>query len=344
MDDLVRTAAVVIGIWLILGTGLSALRTMVLPRAARSVLTTFVLRTSRRAFLAMARGSFDRQDRVLALYTPFSLLLLAWVWVALLIVGFGLIFWALGHGTLADSLWISGSSLVTLGTAAPRSGTERVVGVVEATIGLGVVTLLVAFLPTLYGAFARRERMVTLLETAAGSPPSPVVMLARLHTIGMLTSLGDTWETWQGWFVEIDESHTSYPSLIWLRSPVPAHSWVTAAATVLDAASLWCSVVDAPPDPRAQLCIRSGYVALRRISGFFRFEFDPDPAPTDPISVTRAQFDEAVARLAASGLALRDDLDQAWRDFAGWRVNYDSVLGHLVRITLPPPGHWIQRA
>ena len=33
-----------------------------------------------------------------------------------------------------------------------------------------------------------------------------------------------------------------------------------------------------------------------------------------------------VVELQAAGLPLKADLDQAWRDFAGWRVNYDTVL------------------
>jgi hypothetical protein len=34
------------------------------------------------------------------------------------------------------------------------------------------------------------------------------------------------------------------------------------------------------------------------------------------------------------------DRDQAWRDFAGWRVNYDTVLLALAALTLAPPAMW----
>jgi len=42
----------------------------------------------------------------------------------------------------------------------------------EGTIGLILVALLIAYLPTMYTAFSRREAAVTLLEVRAGSPPS----------------------------------------------------------------------------------------------------------------------------------------------------------------------------
>jgi hypothetical protein len=37
---------------------------------------------------------------------------------------------------------------------------------------------------------------------------------------------------------------------------------------------------------------------------------------------------------------LKRDRDQAWRDFNGWRVNYDTVLLALAAITMAPPAPW----
>src|SRR5258706_13731226 len=68
--------------------------------------------------------------------------------------------------------------------------------------------------------------------------------------------------------------------------------------------------------------------------------YDPDPQPTDPISVTRAEFDEACHRLTAAGAKLKDDRDQAWRDFAGWRVCYERVLLQFASLTTAPPAPW----
>jgi hypothetical protein len=34
------------------------------------------------------------------------------------------------------------------------------------------------------------------------------------------------------------------------------------------------------------------------------------------------------------------DLDEAWRGFAGWRVNYNTVLLALCSITMAPPAAW----
>ena len=150
-----------------------------------------------------------------------------------------------------------------------------------------LVALLISYLPSIYGAFARREAVVKLLEVRAGNPPSAVEMLLRYHRIHGLGELGEQWEAWEAWFADIDESHTSLAALVFFRSPRPEHSWVTAAGAILDGASLTRSVVDVPRDPRADLCIRAGFLALRHIADFFEFEYNPDPHyPADPISVT----------------------------------------------------------
>src|SRR5262249_1040830 len=145
----------------------------------------------------------------------------------------------------------------------------------------------------------------------------------RLHR---LEELNEIWSTWEIWFSELEESHTSLAALAFFRSPRPHRHWVTAAGAVLDAASLAASTLNVRKDTHADLCIRAGYLALRHVAEFFKIPYDPDPRPTDPISISRAEFDEACQQLAAVNVPLKTDLDQAWRDFAGWRVNYDSVL------------------
>lgn len=109
---------------------------------------------------------------------------------------------------------------------------------------------------------------------------------------------------------------------------------------MLDAASLVNSVVDIPRDSQADLCIRAGYLALRTIAGFFRIGYNPNPRSDDPISVTRTEFDVACDTLAAAGVALKADREQAWHDFHDWHVNYDTVLLALAGLTMAPEAPW----
>ena len=56
--------------------------------------------------------------------------------------------------------------------------------------------------------------------------------------------------------------------------------------------------------------------------------------------MTRSEWDDAVAYLEEAGVPLKADREQAWRDFAGWRVNYDTVLLALANLTSAPPAPW----
>jgi hypothetical protein len=337
-----RLAAFGCGLYLVVQTVGGAVRTFVVPRDELVKLTSLVFRGVRLAFrLALRRAhSYHERDAIMALYAPLALLALPVVWLTLVGVGYTAMFWAVGVGPPDEAFMVSGSSLLTLGFATAHDPPTAALAFTEAMLGLILVALLIAYLPTMYAAFQRRETAVTLLAVRAGTPPSAVELFTRFFRLGRLDRLNELWTSWELWFVELEESHTSLPALVFFRSPIPERSWVTAAGAVLDAAALYSSTLDVPRDPQAEITIRAGYLALRRIARFFRIPYDPDPRPNDPISITRAEFDAAYDQLAAVGVPLKSDRDACWRAFAGWRVNYDTVLVELAHLTFAPPAPW----
>ncbi len=338
----VRILVLLGGFLVVVATLLSAIRTVVLPRGEPAGLTSAVFLSTRRVFDVVIHRlpRYEQRDRLMALYAPVSLLLLPLAWVIAVALGFTAMNWGNGVDGWRASFVLSGSSLLTLGFEKPGDLPDTVVAFLEAFIGLALVALLIAYLPSIYAAFSRREREVSLLEVRAGDPPSAVVMLERYQQIGGIDRLTEVWVAWEQWFAEIQESHTSQGSLAFFRSPQPTQSWVTAAGTVLDGASLMVSSVDGDSGPEAQLCIRAGFVALRRVADFFGIPHDPDPSADGPICVTRVEWDEGCDRLEAAGVAIRSDRDQAWIDFVGWRVNYDAVLVALAALTMAPDAPW----
>lgn len=102
----------------------------------------------------------------------------------------------------------------------------------------------------------------------------------------------------------------------------------TTTAAVLDAAALRVAVVNVPFDASTALCIRSGFLCLRDVATPHRIEHDEDPAPDDPTSITRDDFDATYDKMAAAGVPLHPR-EQAWVAFSGSRINYDSVLNDL---------------
>jgi hypothetical protein len=328
----------------VLGAGrvvLSAVRTFVVPRGDNDRLTRIAFRAIRRGFDVLAPQSrpYEARDRLMAYYGPIALVLLPAWWLILLAAAFAAMFWALGLPP-TEAVIVSGSSLLTLGFDRPGVAGGDLLAFSEAAIGLALVALLVSYLPTIYGAFSRRELLVNLLEVRADSPPSPVVMITRIDRLSGLGVLHEMWERWEQWFAELEESHTSLPVLVFYRSQQNDHSWVNAAGAMMDAAAIVRSAVAIPMDVQADLMIRAGYLALRRIATVFEIPFEPSPSPHDPTSIERARFDDALDVLEQAGVPLVADRDAAWRDFNGWRVNYDRVLRALEQLSMAPTPWW----
>jgi hypothetical protein len=342
----------VLGLGIVGATVLSAIRLVVLPRGQSVALGRVVFLAVRAVFDLRAKRAttYEDRDRIMALYAPVALLALPLVWLTLVLSGYAMMFWAVGERPWWRAIETSGSSLLTLGFVRPERVGSVLLAFSEATLGIAVLALLlVTYLPSMYGAFSRRELAVTLLEVRAGSPPSGVTILTRTIAIGRFGKLAEVYRSWEVWFAELAETHTSLTALVFFRSPRPEHSWVTAAGAILDSASLLLSAVDlrvAAPElpgarlPEAATCIRAGYLALRQVGDIFAIPYDSDPEPDDPISVDRSEFDEACDKLAEAGVPLIADRNEAWRAFAGWRVNYDPVLVSLATLTMAPYAPW----
>ena len=153
----------------------SAVKTVVVPRAESSLLQRWVFVTLRKPFdwRIDRAGDWEAADRIMARFAPFALILLPGVWVACVLVGFAGIHWAMEADGWDRAFEVSGSSLLTLGFAFDHGRASVVATFVEATIGLGLIALLISFLPTIYQQFSRREVLVSHLAARGGTPPTP---------------------------------------------------------------------------------------------------------------------------------------------------------------------------
>jgi hypothetical protein len=253
-------ATFVVGLVLVLATLSSALRTMVVPRGVPSALVRVVFITIRRGFRVVNRLSpgYEKLDRRMAFYAPVGLLALPVAWLTVSLTGYALMFWALGARPIRDAYAVSGSSMFTLGVVHRGDLPSLTLTFTEAGVGVGLLALLITYLPSIYTTFARREQAVALLETRAGSPPWGPNMIMRYYRIGWPGGFDQVWRDWQLWFADIEESHTSLGALAFFRSPQPDRSWVTAAGAVLDGAALVVSTVADHRDPEAHLRVRAG--------------------------------------------------------------------------------------
>jgi hypothetical protein len=337
-----RWAAAGAGLLLVVWTGQSVLRSLVVPRGLSSKLAATVAGVIRKVMAALAGRveSYEDKDRILALQAPLFLLALLTSWLVLFLVGFALILWPLVGGSFPLALLESGSSMFTLGFAGTHVPGASVVHFFAAATGLVVVALQIAYLPTLYSAFNRRETLVTMLQSRAGAPAWGPEILARHHTVNLLGNLPELYAEWERWAADVAESHTNYPVLIFFRSPHPLRSWILALLAVMDSAALYLALSPTLAPTQARLCLRMGFNCLRDVAALMGISYESDPFPDDPISLTFAEFADGVARLEQVGFPMEASAEAAWPDFKGWRVNYETIAYAVADIVIAPPGPW----
>jgi hypothetical protein len=343
-----RVAAAVIGGLLVLASVSSVTGTLIVSRSVSSRLTRWVDRIVDGAYrLAVARAAdYRRRDRLLATQAAAILLAQLAVWLIVAYAGFALLLWPFAARGLVSAFTDAGSSLFTLGFAVPAGAVPAVIVFLAAAVGLVILTLQIAYLPTLYAAFNRRETDVALLNARGGVPSWGPELLARTHYalgsgMSTLDTVPELYTQWERWAADVAESHTTYLQLVRFRSPQALSSWVTALLAVLDSAALFLALSPkAAPVIPARLCLRAGFQCFNRIAQAMGIDIPDEPDPGAGITLTYDEFLQAVTRMREVDFPIERDPAEAWPDFAGWRVNYERSAYAIAAAVYAVPARW----
>lgn len=341
MGELTRWLAFTLGLVVVVGTGISMLKHLVVPRRAWSLLpfavTTVV--TGGFRFVVRRLRSYDLADRFLGFLGPVVVVATLMAMLAAFVLGFTLLLAPFESISVPDALRESGSSVTTLGFESTRYPGPSVIDVVAGATGLIVVALTIAYLPTLYSIIRDRERLVKKLEGRAGSPTwGPQVLICH-HTQGALECLPAFFADWENWAAEVADTHTKYPVLVTFRLPRAPNHWVLSLLAVLDAAALDLSLRPSAARPEARLVLQMGRRCLRDLAG-------PTGAPSDTgepdagLWLTEGAFADAVRRLSEAGYPLERSAAEAWPEFRSYRLSYEAIAIHIADRVVAPPTRW----
>jgi hypothetical protein len=345
---IVRGVLAAVGALLVLASGASVIATVVVPRAFGGRLTGVADWLVARVFLALERWVHDpqRRDDVLAFRAAAILLMQLVVWLAAYLLGFALLLLPFTDHDLGFTLTEAGSAMTTLGFSRPENPAATALAVVAAFVSLGTLAVQIGYLPTLYAAYNRRETSVALLNARAGVPTWGPELLARTHYglgsgVSYVDTLPDLYAEWERWAADVTESHRTYLPLVYLRSHRPLTSWVTALLGVLDSAALYLALCPSTvPTIRTRLCLRSGFTCFTRVAQALGVAVPDEAKPGTGISLTYAEFEEAVARLKKVDFPIEREAEEAWPSFVGWRVNYERAAYAIAWAVSAPPALW----
>ena len=294
------------------------------------------------AICRMVRNN-KRRETLLSFFGPLSILVLLTFWVVTLVTAFAMVHWALGSrlsqstaaaGFFLD-LYYSGTTFSTLGLGdlTPAGGGARAITIVEASMGLGLLALVIGYLPVLYQAFSRREVNISMLDARAGTPPTAVELLRRHQEAGSIESLHELLRDWEGWAADLMESHLSYPVLCFFRSQHNNQSWLASLSTVLDTCSLVMVGIDGMAKWQAQLTFKMARHAIVDIAQIFNtspLQHDAHLLPDEDLAHLRSI-------LSQSGVMLNSapSDDATLLDLRAMYEPYVQVLSRYLMMPLP---------
>jgi hypothetical protein len=332
---MLRTSVAIGSIFFLLLILHDAFEVMLLPRRVKSRLriVRIFFRFTWLLWSGLARRirSADTRHNYLSLYGPLSMVLLLMVWAGGLIVGFGTLYWALGTDRFAwtswpNQLYFSGVTFFTLGYGdlVPHTRLDKILVVLEAGMGLGFIATVIGYLPVLYQLFARREAKVIILDAAAGSPPSAMILLSR-HAEGQsLKELEDLLHEWQQWSAELLESQLSYPMLAYYRSQHDNQSWLAALAAIMDCCALLMVGFKGVRTFQARLTFSTARQAVMEMGRVFQV----GARPLGEDRLPSVNHHRLCANLAEAGMTF-GDVGNAEETLAAFRNTYEPFLNGL---------------
>ena len=333
--------AAVGGAVVVVATAATVLEVLLVPRGRMSWLTRAQDAAVGAVFALATRRTNDytRRDATLAAQAPVLLIVQLLTWLSIFAFGFTLMLLP-SVDTPMHAAREAVSSMLTLGFTTTHGWWPTLVDAAAAVSGLTVIAMQIAYLPTLYGAYNRRETEVTLLQVRAGEPPWGPELLARTHYGILGIDLTTFYGGWERWAADLAESHVSYPVLLRFRSPRALTSWLVGMLAVLDAAALQVSVAPSQTQVQARLFLRMGFVCLRRLAATMGLEVDDDPHPDGPLNLTFEEFQEGYERIVAVDYPVERTAEEAWPHFRGWRVNYEAAAYALAYALDSVPARW----
>jgi hypothetical protein len=259
-DILSRGAASLAGLFLLGATTLSLMRTVVIPRALRSIISDAVTKVvvGVATGISRLRRSYPKRDGTLAWTGPTIIIAQLITWLLMYLLAYGLLIYGASGSDFGESVRQAGSSLFTLGFASVNTEDQTIIDFMAAATGPIVIALLIGFLPTIYSTYLEREVDVTMLSAMGGEPAWGPELLSRMAMGGTITGLPQAFMEWAKWATRLRLTHVTYPVLVYVRSARAMRHYVVSLLAVMDAAALKLALTTKLPRKEAFTLLLEG--------------------------------------------------------------------------------------
>ena len=293
------------------------------------------------------RLSRARRHRLLNAVGPLMMPAIVTVFVALLVIGFALIYLPRvpGHFMMDDetasspwlaSLYLSGSTLTTLGYGdiSPRSFEMRFVALAEGASGLILISLTITYLISVYQALERKRVIALAFYHQAEGGADAVGYIAHHFVSGRFIGIQSDLRTAAYNLQEVLESHIEHPVIHYFH-PVQIYKGVPRVLFLsLEIFAVIRSCID--KEAYEELYDHPGVMTLgtsaMHVLGDFvlmlRLNVPPPSTVANREESTRwkERFEQTLSSLREKGIKIEEEREAAWESYQHQRIEWESSL------------------
>ena len=295
------------------------------------------------------RNSRPRRHQLLNAIGPLLLPTLVAFLIALLMVGYALIYWphlpaSFNVSEKAESprwieaLYFSGITLTTLGYGdiVPRSTAMRLIALSEASAGFVSISLAVTYLITVAGALERKRIVASSFYHQAEEGADAASFVARHFVNGKFYGLENIFAGAARDLQSLLESHVEHPVIHYFH-PIEVHkSLPRILFLVLETSSILRSCVDADkyPEtcrrPEVRTLEETARYVLNQLVTFLDLDQTVEHLEEVPVAEPdrwHARYEQTMSRLSAAGILVREDKEIGLRRYYESRLHWERRLG-----------------
>lgn len=298
----------------------------------------------------LTRGwSRERRRGFLGRVGPGMIPLTVALWAGLAVVGFALVYFPwmpsgyhAGESipslrSFTDAVYYSGVTFFTLGYGdiTPLAASLRMVAIVEAGSGFALITLVISYFTSVYGAYSQQKVTAeSVFYQADRSPDAAKLIAQHLTGGGPVSTFSLELARLREGLAAIRSSYVNYPVLHYFIAPHPEQSLLRLLFVVRDLCSLLDTALDSRERPEvAGLGRRSGLLhavdeAQSSLADTLLRQAPSDiagnPAP-GPRAGWPDRFERARCTLRRSGIPVRED-EAAIAEYCRRRGEWEPVL------------------
>jgi Ion channel len=294
------------------------------------------------------RSSPEKRHKKLNSVGPWLMPVLITIYVLLLILGFALIYYPRmpDHFLVApeaqgsrwvSSLYFSGVTLTTIGFGdiTPRTNGMRLLSFAEAASGLGLISLAISYLITVYRALERKRAAALAFYIQADGGADAVSFIANHKVADKLSGLPQTLRTASRDLQETLESHIEHPIIHYFH-PVEIYKGLPRMLFLsLEICAVLRSCLDreeyADIQQRAEVRMleSSALHVLEEFVEVLKLQPRQPVSPSDRPQWLRQRFEMVLYRLNKLGIKTTPDSEVAWTEYSANRDQWEDLLNSL---------------